>query len=178
MSTIYQPEEDSYLLQKHVKTHSKNKNILEIGSGSGIQILTALKSKAKSILATDINPEAIKHLKSKKIPTIKSNLFEKISKTKKFDLIIFNPPYLPRSPQEPLDSQLATTGGKKGDEITLKFLKQAPKHLNPQGKILLLISSLTPHDKILQLLKKQNLKHKILEKKKIFFETLECWEIY
>ena len=53
---IYEPREDSYLLQKYVKKYSKGKYFLDIGSGSGIQAKTAIKAKAKSVLATDINP--------------------------------------------------------------------------------------------------------------------------
>lgn len=172
---IYQPSEDSYLLKKQVKLFSKNKTVLDMGSGSGIQAETALSSEAKSVLASDINPESIALLKSIGIQTIKSNLFQNING--KFDLIIFNPPYLPEDKREDKESQLATTGGKKGDEILIKFLKQAKIHLNKQGVILTLLSSLTPRGKILKLLNQLSLKHKVQETKKLFMETLEVWKI-
>ena len=63
-----------------------------------------------------------------KIPSITSDLFDKIPKNKKFDIVAFNPPYLPEDKREDKESQLTTTGGKKGNEITLRFLKKA-KHL-------------------------------------------------
>ena len=136
-----------------------------MGTGSGILSETASKFlDKKNILAADINPDAIKIVKQKGFKTIKTNLFKEIKE--KFDLITFNAPYLPKDKREPKDSQLATTGGKRGDEISLKFLKQAKKHLNKNGKIFLLISSLTPLDK----LNKFNLK--IVPKKKIFMEEL------
>jgi release factor glutamine methyltransferase len=172
---IYSPAEDSYLLQKYVNKYSKNKTVLDIGSGSGIQAETALNSKAKSVLATDINPESIKLLRSKKINAINSNLFTKVKG--KFDLIIFNPPYLPLDKREDKESQLATTGGKNGDEIIVKFIKQSKSHLTDKGIILLLLSSLTPKDKILQLIKNQKMTYKIIGSEKVFFETLEVWKI-
>jgi release factor glutamine methyltransferase len=136
-----------------------------MGTGSGILSETASKFlDKKNILAADINPKAVKLLKQKNLNAKKSNLFEKIKS--KFDLITFNAPYLPRDPREPKDSQVATTGGKRGDEISLKFLKQAKEHLNKNGKILLLISSLTPMDKI------KKFKPKTVAKKKIFMEEL------
>jgi methylase of polypeptide subunit release factors len=46
--------------------------------------------------------------------------------------------------REDKESALATTGGKQGDELILKFLKQAQKHLTKKGIILLVLSSLTP----------------------------------
>lgn len=165
---IYQPSDDSYLfadfLKKYLKSNKVN-SYLDIGTGSGILPKTASKFiSPENILATDINPEAIKSLQKQLFKTIQSNLFKNI-KTK-FDLITFNAPYLPRDPQEPKESQAATTGGKNGDEISLKFLKQAKSHLNPNGKIFLLISSLTPLDKI------KKFKYNIVERKKIFMEEL------
>jgi release factor glutamine methyltransferase len=172
---IYNPREDSLLLQKYVKTLSGGRSFLDLGSGSGIQAETALKAKAKSVLATDINPESIKLLKSKGIKYIKSDLFDKIKSF--FDLIAFNPPYLPDDKREDPSSALATSGGHRGDEVTLRFLNQASKYLNPRGKILLITSSLTPKDKINDTLKKQKLKYKVLEERKFFMEVLEIWEI-
>jgi len=96
-------------------------------------------------------------------------LFEKIKS--KFPLIIFNPPYLPEDSQEPKESRIATTGGKKGSEIINKFLQQAKKHLNPDGKIFLITSSLT------RKINWQNYKKELLGKKKLFMEELCVWEI-
>ena len=165
---VYQPAEDSYFFANFLNKFLKKNKIntyLDMGTGSGI--LTETTSKfinKKNILAVDINPKSIKLLKKKNFNAIKSNLFEKI-KTK-FDLITFNAPYLPLDTREPKNSQLATTGGKHGDEISLKFLKQAKEHLNKNGKIFLLISSLTPINKI----KKSN--PKIVARKNQFFEQL------
>jgi release factor glutamine methyltransferase len=166
--TIYEPREDSYFFQNFLKKHlSKNKvnSHLDMGTGSGILATTSSKIIGEEkVTAADINPEAIEKLKDKKFETIKSNLFKNI--TKKFDLITFNAPYLPLDKREPLDSRLATTGGKEGDEISLKFLKQAKSHLNKNGKILLLISSLTPIKKI------NNYNPKTVARKDLFPEKL------
>lgn len=163
---IYKPREDSFLLQKYVKKYAKGK-VLDMGTGSGIQAITALK-KTKDVLAVDVNPEAIKLLKKKKIKAKVSNLFSNVKG--KFDLIIFNPPYLPEDEREPKDSAQATTGGKKGYEIIEKFLKQARKHLKKEGKILLLFSSLTGN--VEKLIKKYKYDFKKLEEKKLFCEKL------
>ena len=173
---IYEPAEDSFLLAKFVKKYSKNKSVLDMGAGSGIQSKTAINSGASRVLAADINPEAVKHLQSLKITATRSNLFSNISG--KFDLIVFNPPYLPLDSREDLESQQATTGGKLGDEIILRFLTKVSSHLDKSGKILLLLSSLTPKDRILKLLEKKRLKHKSIGSEKLFMEILEVWLIY
>jgi len=172
---IYTPREDSFLLEKEVKKYAKEKSFLDLGAGSGIQAKAALSAKAKSILCADVNEEALIELKSQGFKTRKSNLFSKIKE--KFDLIAFNPPYLPEDKREDKKSALATTGGKKGDEITAKFLKNVKKHLNKNGIILLLLSSLTPKERILKIIKKNSFNHKVLSSQKFFFEILEVWEI-
>jgi len=175
---IYQPAEDSYLLSKALKKElpkllRKNPNLtfLEIGAGSGIQLQTALYAgvKKQNIFASDINPKAVKYCRKLGFNCIESNLFEKIKR--KFDLIIFNPPYLPKDKREPRDSRLSTTGGIYGGEIINKFLEQAKNHLKKDGKIFLLISSLT---------KKVNfkgMKNKVIAKDKLFFEELKVLEL-
>lgn len=172
---IYEPAEDSYLLSKWVKLFSKDKSILDVGSGSGIQALSALKSGAKKVTASDISEEAVKHVSSIGIKCIKSDLFARIKG--KFDLIVFNPPYLPEDKDEDRESGIITSGGKEGDELTIRFLKSAYLHLKKRGEILLLISSLTPKKIIVSTIKSKYLSYKILEKQSMFMESIEVWKI-
>ena len=177
--SIYTPSEDSFFFAVFLKEYLKKIKVkeisyIDIGTGSGI--LSEIASefiKKENILATDIDKESLDLVKEKGFRTINSNLFSKISKTKKFNLITFNAPYLPEDKMytEPKDSKRATTGGKRGDEISLKFLKQAQQHLTKDGKIFLLISSLTPRDRI------KKFKPKIVARTKIFFERLLILEI-
>ena len=178
MSKIYQPEEDSFLLSEVLENKipqllQKNSSlkVLEIGVGSGIQLEKIYEQGVpkENIFSCDINLESVKRCKSLGFNCIKSNLFSNIKG--KFDLIIFNPPYLPEDKKEDEESRIATTGGKKGSEIINKFLKQAKSHLKENGKIFLLVSSLTKGIDF----KRYN--KKILAKKKIFFEELSIWEL-
>jgi release factor glutamine methyltransferase len=167
---IYEPAEDSYLLESIIPKYAKNKSVLDVGTGFGILAIKSLEFGAKSVTAIDINEEAIINLKkiNGRIRAIHSNLFEKVKG--KFDIIICNPPYLPEDKLEDKESQKITTGGRKGDEFILKFIKQSVGHLNHNGIILLLLSSLTPQNRILNLLKTLNLKYEIINTKKIFLK--------
>jgi release factor glutamine methyltransferase len=183
---IYPPSEDSYLLTEEVKKfivslkeeQKNNFKVLDMGSGSGIQAKTCLKEgiKKENILAADINKEAIKELKKQNLKSIKSNLFEKIKKASKFNLIVFNAPYLP---EDKYDKEADTTAGKSGNEIIIEFLKQAKKYLEKEGIILLLFSSLSKPKEILSYAKKQGYKSKLLATKSVgMFETLFVYEFW
>jgi release factor glutamine methyltransferase len=165
---IYQPSDDTYFfsefLEKFLKKHNP-KSFLEVGCGSAYLSEIASKCIGKEkIICSDVNPNAVKLAMEKGFNVIESNLFAGV--TGKFDVIVFNAPYLPLDKREPKSSQLATTGGKCGDEISLKFLKQAKKHLNENGKIFLLVSNLTPMEKI------KKFRPKIVARKKFFMEEL------
>jgi len=178
MEDIYKPAEDSFLLSEVLKDRlpsllrlNKNLTFLEIGAGSGIHLETAKKIgvKKENILSCDIDKPSANHCKNLGFNCIESNLFKNIKG--KFDLIIFNPPYLSIDKREPKNSRRATTGGKKGSEIINKFLKDAKKHLNKDGKILLVTSSLTKD------IDYQDFKKRQLGNEKLFFEELFVWEL-
>lgn len=168
---IYKPREDSFLLRKQVRKYAKGK-VLDMGTGSGVQALAALEN-TKDVLAVDINAGAVEILKNKGVNAIVSDLFAKVKG--RFDVIIFNPPYLPEDPEEDEESKLTTTGGKQGHEIIERFLKEAKKHLNKDGIILLLFSSMTGD--VDSILKKLKCNFKCIDKKKMFFEELYVYLI-
>src|SRR3989344_1582935 len=152
---LYEPSEDSFLLQEQVRKYAKGK-VLDMGTGAGILAKTALE-KTKDVLAVDINEEAVNNCKKLKINCIKSDLFEKVKG--KFDLIIFNPPYLPDDNIK-LEDNLNHIGGKKGNEVLERFFSQTKKYLTKEGKILIVFSSLTPN--VNKIIKKYNFKYKKL----------------
>ena len=169
---IYEPREDSFMLAEAIDSYAFG-NVLDIGTGSGILAEHAADNpKVNSIIGIDINPKAIEYclqnIRHKKIKFFHSNLFSDIKG--KFDFIVFNSPYLPSGKDKVKDKALI--GGKKGFEILEKFFKDAGKHLNPKGKILIIFSSLTGREKVDSMIKKHKFNSKLLEKKHIFFEDL------
>ena len=167
---IYEPDEDSFLLVKQVKKLAKDKKVLDMGTGWGILAETALESGAKDVLAADIDEEVVEFVKSKGIKVKSSDLFSNIDE--KFDLIIFNPPYLPEDELEDFEIRNVTRGGKEGYEILERFLIDAKRYLNKNGEILIVFSSLTNKEKVDSILKENEYEFKILETKKMFFEEL------
>ena len=178
LNKIYEPGEDSYLLQKYVDQYSKVDSVLDMGTGTGIQGLTASKY-ATNVLSVDVNPEAVKQTKTlieiekkKNIKILESDLFSKIPK-QKFDLIIFNPPYLPK--HKHVDN-IALVSGKRGVDTTLKFMDNVNEYLTTNGKILLITSSLASQSLLDESIKTNLLEKKELEKIHVFFEDIILYE--
>ena len=169
---VYEPAEDSYMLIESINTRKKEK-ALDMGCGTGIVALHL--AKYCDILAVDLNEKAIKNaeynalLNKIKIRLARSNLFSNIKE--KFDLIAFNPPYLPT-----YNEDVAWDGGKEGIEIIMKFLMEAKNYLNKNGRIYFVISSRTNIDAILKKFSKIYDFKKLMEKS-FFFEKLYVYMV-
>jgi len=181
-SEVYEPSDDSFLMSETLKKEipkflkdKENINALEVGCGEGIQLQTLYKTgiKKQNILSCDINPKAVEECKKQGFNSVVSDLFSGIKSKEKFNIIVFNPPYLPEeNSKEPEDSKIITTGGKKGGEVINRFLKQSKKHLKEKGIIFLLTSSLTKN------IIWQGLNKELVNKKSLFFEKLYVWKLY
>ncbi len=198
---VYSPSEDTYLLLDYFKEIFINKtalenvkNILDMGTGTGIiAIFFALLIKEKQkfniqIFASDILKVAIDCAKMNEnennlensIKYIHSDLFNSFPNSLKntFDIMIFNPPYLPSFDiKEKYSLSKKDTnwdGGPKGYELLKKFLQFAPIYLNnnPNSCIYYITSTRMDLDLLNKFIKKRGFKNKILRKKHIFFEDI------
>ena len=173
---VYLPREDSFLLQNCIPRDLKGKSVLDVGTGSGILAITAAKNGAK-VVAIDVNVYALKLAEenasnnSVKIKFVKSDLFSHVKG--KFDLVINNPPYLPEDDTDKIiGPSKMYSGGPNGRVFIEKFVKSVGKFLKPKGKILMLISSLTGEQEVLDLFHSEGFKTKIIAKEKIPWEEL------
>mgnify|MGYP003877213723 CR=1 FL=1 len=175
MHDIYHPAEDSHLLAKVVEKRARGL-VLDMGTGSGIQAEIAA-AKAVKVVAVDINKHAVDEFRKKtainsNIEIRQSDLFSAVDG--KFDLIIFNPPYLPNDKRI---KDVALDGGRKGHELIARFLQDAPNHLKDDGEILLLFSSHTGKERIDRIILEYSLISETLAEQRIFFENLYVYSI-
>ena len=115
---VYEPREDSFLLAEFVEKESHGE-VLDMGTGSGIQALLASRT-AKAVTGVDIKKKAVKtaeiNAKANGVKNVifkQSDLFEHVSGH--FDVIIFNPPYLPEK-KGPDEDSVHWAGGENGRE--------------------------------------------------------------
>ncbi|MEE8198979.1 MAG: HemK2/MTQ2 family protein methyltransferase [Thermoplasmata archaeon] len=138
---VYRPAEDSYLLLRALDLADAN-SFLEIGTGVGLIALHA--ARRVPTLATDINPLATGLTRANarrnglSLDVVRADLFRGLRG--KFDVIAFNPPYLPLRPRGGwLDR--AWSGGQGGDEVILRFLHDVPPFVAQEGVVYLLLSA-------------------------------------
>ena len=139
----------SEMIQNYFKPWLNNKTaerILEIGTGSGcIAIAIAKYFENSLITATDVSRSALEvasiNVKNfsfeKQIELIQSDLFENIQG--KYNLIVSNPPYVPRTimnnlPQEyAFEPTKALLAGDNGLDFIARILHDAPLFLEDDG---------------------------------------------
>lgn len=172
---VYNPSDDTYLIIDHIKNAvtsisfdgfniKKIDYILDMGTGTGIIAIflkllgTQLVNFNPKIFASDILKEAIECAKKNeklnnkttgKIHYIHSNLFKSFPKKlkNKFNVIFFNPPYLPSIKELEVQSfderDYAWRGGEIGNEILLDFFDEIHSFLNKENNAINLIYFIT-----------------------------------
>ena len=176
---VYRPSDDTFLLAKHLDV-SAGEAALDIGTGCGLLGILSAKRGAK-VVAIDINPHAVRcaQLNAKlndvadRFEARQGNLFEKVGH-REFDLIIFNPPYLPTEQNDKAERWLekAWQGGKTGREVIERFMQALPRYLKPKGRMLMVLSSLSDPEKVVSALDAQGLDATTLEEEPLEFERL------
>ncbi len=168
---VYAPAEDTWLLLRAAAQECHDgERVLEVGCGSGI--ISASLSGRASVLATDINPHAVRAARNHGIEVVRTDLAAGICS--RFGLILFNPPYLPTMPEERLDDWLeyALDGGPDGRLVISRFLSGAGRLLAPGGRVLLLVSSLTGLDEVRDLFARAGLVSFVVDTEQLEGETL------
>ncbi len=115
--------------------------VLDLCTGSGALALAAAK-RATSVVAVDINPEAVRCARinallnnfDDRVEVRHGDLFAPVN-GERFDLILCNPPYYEGTPKN--TGQLAFYAG----DFAKRFADGLPDHLTPDGCALVVLSS-------------------------------------
>ena len=145
-------------LQSPVRRAS-NLQLLDVGTGSGcIAIALALKLPAARVTAVDISPVALalarlnaeRHGVSNRVTFIQGDLLANLPPAGRlianYQLLIANLPYIPsdefrRLPVARHEPALALDGGPDGLALIRRLLSDAPRLMDPRGRLLLEIGA-------------------------------------
>ncbi len=125
---------------------------MDLGTGSGcLAIAIAAKVPAARVIATDVSGEALDVARQnatrqgvhERIEFRHGRGFEPVAGNR-FDLIISNPPYIPRAEIETLDPEVrefdprpALDGGEDGLDAFREIAAEGSRHLAPGGRLML-----------------------------------------
>lgn len=172
---VYPPSEDSIFLTESLDIRIGEK-VLEIGTGSGIVSIQCALNGA-DVVCGDINPRAVALARRNAaangvdIDVRETDVYSNIEG--RFDTIVFNLPYLPVEDEGELAK--AWSGGPDGLGPLPRLLEGAPEHLLPDGRVVVVVSSLMDRaglDKTLE-----GYEVRVLGELPLFFERLQVLEI-
>ena len=124
----------------------KGKKVIDVGTGTGILAILAVRLGAKSVTASDINPKAVScarenfarsDLGCALSDVVCSDLFDAIQG--EFDTVIFNAPRIQGEPKNIYEAAIYDPGYK----VISDFFGQAKAHLSENGTILLQYSDIS-----------------------------------
>ncbi|QCC47166.1 HemK2/MTQ2 family protein methyltransferase [Halobellus limi] len=198
-TAVYQPAEDSALLASAVEKRGRGR-LLEVGTGSGWVASRAARDvpEVSAVVASDLSPHACRAARERAVAggvdgatvdeadadaapagapplfdVVRADLVEPFDDDA-FDTVAFNPPYLPTDPENEWDDWMerALSGGQSGRELIDPFLGTVGRVLAPGGVALLLVSSLTGYDAVLDRVRECGFEHEVVVEESYPFETL------
>jgi release factor glutamine methyltransferase len=178
VETVYQPAEDSQLLADAVVENvAPGERLLDVGTGSGYVAHRAGAAGAR-VVGSDLNPEACGQAAEAGVPVVRADLTTAFREDS-FDVVTFNPPYLP----EPEDGgwgdwmETALSGGEDGRAVVDPFLDDVGRVLAPGGRVYLLVSTLTGLDEVREYAAERGLTAVEVESESFSFEQLFVLEL-
>ncbi len=176
-SVFWEPD-DTVSLRKLIAedTICAGRNVLEIGTGTGLIAILCAQNGADSVVATDINPAAVANARynsamlaeemeievrsvSKKAP----GAFAVIKDKERFDLIVSNPPWEDGKISKPADHAFYDPDFALMDSL----LDGLPKHLKPGGRCLLAYGHVPAIQRLRVQAKKRGYTLKVLDERDV-----------
>jgi release factor glutamine methyltransferase len=160
--------------ERHVDADSE---VLDLGTGSGVCAIFAARH-ARRVVAVDINAAAVhcaginarlNHLEHR-IEVRHGDLFAPVQ-GERFDLIVFNPPFLRAAPRNDRDRAWRST------DVAERFAAELGEHLKPRGCALIVLSTFGDAEVFLQELRQRGFGISVLAERRFVNERLAIFRL-
>ena len=146
--------------------------VLDMGTGSGVCAVFAARY-ARRVVAVDINAAAVRcarlnatlnHVEDT-VEVRHGDLFAPVA-GERFDLILFNPPFLQGAPRDDRDRAWRST------DVAERFAAGVCGHLKPGGEVLVLLSSFGGAERFLEEFRRQQFAVETVAERRLLTERL------
>jgi release factor glutamine methyltransferase len=176
-SVFWEPD-DTVSLRKLIveDTIAAGRDVLEIGTGTGLISILCMQNDARKVIATDINPAAVANaqynaamlcpdqdLIVRQVTKQSPSAYAVVKDGERFDLIISNPPWEDGVVAKPADHAFYDPGFKLMESL----LDGLPKYLKPGGRCLLAYGHVPAVQRLEAEAKKRNYEFKILDEREL-----------
>jgi release factor glutamine methyltransferase len=158
------------------------KSVADVGTGSGILALAAARAGAASVLAVDINPNAVlcaqENAKANgfgdRVSAARMDLLSEIPPYPLFDVILSSPP---KHAGEPRD--LADWGWHAGPQYrnVAGLFDQARERLKPDGRLYVMVSSDSDLDLFGRLINEAGFHARLAVERSLYIESMLLYEL-
>ena len=151
--------------------------VLDMGAGSGVCAIFAARH-ARRVVAVDINPAAVRcaginvrlnHLEHR-IEVRHGDLFAPVA-GERFDLIVFNPPFLRGAPLSDRDRAWRST------DLAERFAAGLSDHLKPSGAALVVLSTFGDAQVFLEQVRQRGFAISVLARRRFVNERLAVFRL-
>ena len=151
--------------------------VLDMGTGSGVGAVFAAKY-ARRVVAVDINPAAVRCARINalingvegEVNARHGDLFAPV-RGEKFDLILFNPPFVRGEPTDDRDKAW------RSSDVAERFAEGLREHLKPRGSALVLLSTFGDGRHFLDAFREQDLGVSLFADRRFINERLTVFRV-
>jgi release factor glutamine methyltransferase len=155
----------------------RSHEVLDMGTGSGVCAVFAAKH-ARRVVAVDINPAAVRCARinvllngmDAAIEVRQGDLFAPV-RGERFDLIVFNPPFLRGTPRDDRDKAW------RSSDVAERFTGGLRAHLKPEGSAVVILSTFGDGNYFLEESYRQGLEISVLAERRFVNERLTVFRL-
>ncbi len=163
----YLASQDSALLRKALRANSAG-SCLELGAGNGGN-LVEMANRSALVVGTDIVMPAMSDWKEAGTNFLLADRGSCL-RDSCFDLVTFNPPYLPAEPAED-----TAVGGGRSLEVPESFLREALRVVKKSGTVVFLLNDAADEERMRRICAESGFRLERTASQRVFFEELRVY---